>query len=198
MPTRKNVFKSIGSRLQKASRARPEKAGKFATRAAMNLGQGHVALASGVGSLLSGDIEGAGKGFHTAANKIIGGKNLREASKATIGKKATQKISKGVKSINRGVDSYNMAKEGNIEGAAKRGLGKKAYDKANNAPGLMLAGAASRMSGGSGSSDSTSKLSKHLERAKHHSDRAQLYHTALTGAFNDARAAEKAKRATVI
>jgi hypothetical protein len=59
MPTRKNVFKSIGKRMQKASNARPEKAGKYAARAMMNVGQGTAALASGAGSLLSGDIEGA-------------------------------------------------------------------------------------------------------------------------------------------
>lgn len=193
MPTRKNAFKAIGKRLDKASRARPEKAGKYAARAMMNIGQGTAALAGGVGSLLSGDIEGAGRGAHIAANKIIGGKNLREASKATLGKKATEKITKGVKAVNRGTESYNMAKEGNIEGAAKRGLGKKAYDKVNNAPENAAGMLAKRMASAGGGSSADDRVSKHLARAKHHSDRAQLYHAALSGAYKDARAADMSR-----
>ena len=163
MVTRKNVFKHVAKKLSSITKASPEQVGKYASRAALNVASGGYALSKAAMALKEGDVRGAAAAGHTAANKIIGKKNIKAASNVVLGKKATQQVSKGVKTLNRADKAFGQYETGDFEGAANTAMGKKMRDKMNAAP------------------DPDSKMSHHIARAKHHSEQAQAVHTALTG-----------------
>jgi hypothetical protein len=163
MVTRKNVLAHVGKKFKSIGNASPAKVAQYAGRAATNVGAGGFALATAANKLKSGDIQGAAKAGHMAANKVIGKKNITAAGHVVLGKKGSEKVTKGVKTINRADKAYSQYQSGDIEGAAKTAMGKKMYDKSQAAP------------------DPDSKMSHHIARAKHHSEQAQAVHSILSG-----------------
>lgn len=164
MVTRKNVMSHIGKKFKSIGNASPAKIAQYAGRAATNVGAGSLAMMQAANALKSGDVKGAVTAGHTAANKIIGKKNITAAGHVVLGKKGSEKVSKGVRIINRADKAVSQFQSGDVQGAVKTGMGKKAYDRATEA-----------------GNDHDTKMSHHIARAKHHSEQAQAVHTALTG-----------------
>lgn len=168
MVTRKNFGKHLGKAIKSIGKASPEKVGKYVSRGLNNLSQGGVALAGAAQALESGDVKGAAVGARTAANKVIGKNNIKAAGQVILGKKGAEKFSKGVKVINRVDKAAEQYQKGDVLGASKTAMGKKAYDKATQG-------------GVSGPSDHSGKVAHHIARAKHHTEQLQAIHTAVTG-----------------
>lgn len=163
MVTRKNVLHNVGKKFKSIGTASPAKVATYAGRAATNVAKGSLAMVRAGEALSTGDVKGAAVYGHQAANNVIGKKNIKAASNVIIGKKATQGVSKGVRILNRADKAVGQYESGDVTGAAKTAMGKKAYDKTQSAP----------------SADSA--MSHHIARAKHHSEQAQALHTAVTG-----------------
>lgn len=148
MPTRKGIFKSIGNRVSSALNARPEAAAKFATRGLANIARGTALVAGGTAKLKEGDVRGAVRDYHSAANKVIGKKNITAAAHATIGKKASEKISKGVRVVNRLDRAQMQASSGDLMGAIKTAAGKKMTTRVKTGAKNVAMKAANRVTGG--------------------------------------------------
>ena len=148
MPTRKGFFKSIGNRVTSALNARPEAAAKFATRGLANIAKGTALVAGGTAKLKDGDIRGAVRDYHSAANKVIGKKNITAGANVIIGKKASQNISKGVRVINRVDRAQQQAAAGDLRGAIKTAAGKKMTTRVKTGARTMAMNAANRATGG--------------------------------------------------
>ena len=154
--------KHLASKVASIRKASPAEVAKYAARATTNVAQGTLALKNAGRALSQGDVKGAVVEGHRAANKIIGKKNIKAASNVIVGKKATQAISKGVRVVNRADKAYGQFEKGDYKSAAKTALGKKATDSVSD------------------------RMTHHVARAKHHSDRVSSYHAASTGRVADA------------
>lgn len=170
MVTRKSFGKNIGKALKSVVKAKPETIGKKVEKGLNNYVQGQVALGNAAMALKSGDVKGAAVGARTALNKTIGKNNVKALGQVALGAKAAGKVSQGIKKINRADSAIEKLKSGDMMGATKTALGKKAYDKVNKKIDQMNAS----MSG-------PSKLDHHIARAKHHADQVQAIHSAITG-----------------
>jgi hypothetical protein len=148
MPTRKGIFKAIGNRVSSALNARPEAAAKFATRGLANVARGTALVAGGTAKLKEGDVRGAVRDYHSAANKVIGKKNITAAAHATIGKKASEKISRGVRVVNRLDRAQQQAATGDLVGAIKMAAGKKMRGRVERGARSVAMKAANRATGG--------------------------------------------------
>lgn len=174
MVTRKSFGKHVGKALKSIVKAKPEAVGKYVERGMNNLAQGGAALAGAAGSLATGDVKGAATGARTAVNKVVGKNNVKGLGQVVLGKKAASGVSKGIKKINRADSAFEKLKAGDVMGATKTAIGKKAYDKVNKKLDQMN-------SAMSAPSSHSSKLDHHIARAKHHADQVQAIHSAVTG-----------------
>jgi len=164
MVTRKNFGKSLGKAVKSIGKASPQKIDKYVARAANNISRGGASLAGAAMAAKSGDYRGAAQGVIGAANHVIGKKNIVAGKQVILGKKGMEKMSGVMKKIGRAEKAVDQYSKGDIAGATKTALGKKAYEKGI---GVDL--------------NHDGRIDHHIARAKHHTDQLQALHTATTG-----------------